>query len=280
MFGYCLTGSIEEHVLLFNRSTGGNGKGTALNTVTGILRDYARVSPIDTFTASHGDRHPTESAMLHGARLVTSRETEEGGRWAESRIKALTGGDAVTARFMRADCFTFAPQFKLVIAGNHRPSLRSVDEAMRRRFHLIPWDQQVSAATKDPQLPDKLRAEWPGILAWMIDGCQEWLEMGRHPPAVVQDATAEYLEAEDSFGAWMEECCARRPGQWASSAELFESWRQWAERTGERAGNAKTFADAMKTRGFIPEKSGHARTRGLAGIMLKPTSHPAAYLAS
>ena len=112
-----------EHALFFGYGTGGNGKGVFLNTLTGIMGGYAAVAPMETFTASPTDRHPTDLAMLRGARLVTAQETEEGRRWAESRIKALTGGDPITARFMRQDFFTFTPQFKLFIAGNHKPGL-------------------------------------------------------------------------------------------------------------------------------------------------------------
>jgi putative DNA primase/helicase len=137
--GYALTGSTREHALAFLYGTGANGKSTLLNAVTGIASDYHRTAPIETFTANNTDRHPTDLAGLRGARLVTATETEEGRRWAESRIKALTGGDRIAARFMRQDFFQYVPQFKLVIAGNHKPGLRSVDKAMRRRFHLIPF---------------------------------------------------------------------------------------------------------------------------------------------
>ena len=100
-------------------------------------------------------------------RVRTSIETEEGRRWAESKIKALTGGDEISARFMRQDFFEFVPAFKLVIAGNHRPGLRSVDEAIRRRFHLIPFNVVIPPHERDEKLGDRLRAEWPGILAWI-----------------------------------------------------------------------------------------------------------------
>ena len=109
------------------------------STVAGILGDYHVSAPVETFVASNQERHPTDLAGLRGARLVTAVETEEGRRWAEAKIKTLTGGDRVRARFMRQDFFEFVPQFKLWIAGNHKPHLRSVDEAIRRRFHLLPF---------------------------------------------------------------------------------------------------------------------------------------------
>jgi len=105
---------------------------------------------------------------------VTATETEEGRQWAESRIKSLTGGDRVSARFMRQDFFEFTPQFKLFIAGNHRPGLRSVDEAIRRRFHLVPFAVTIPAEERDGELTEKLKAEWPGILAWIVAGCLKW----------------------------------------------------------------------------------------------------------
>ena len=113
-----------------------------LNTIARIAGTYAVTASMDTFVASHHDRHSTELAMLHGARLVTASETEEGRSWAESRIKQLTGGDPITARYMREDFFTYRPQFKLTLLGNHKPALRHVDEAVRRRFNIVPFTRQ------------------------------------------------------------------------------------------------------------------------------------------
>jgi putative DNA primase/helicase len=118
----------------------------------------------------------TDLAGLRGARLVTAVETEEGRRWAESRIKSLTGGEKIAARFMRQDFFEYAPQFKPIIAGNHKPGLRSVDEAIRRRFNPIPFTVTIPPEERDETLPEKLKSELPGILAWMITGCTDWLE--------------------------------------------------------------------------------------------------------
>jgi len=185
VLGYALTGLTREHALFFCFGTGANGKSVLLSTVAGILGDYHRTAPIETFTASNGDRHPTDLAMLRGARLVTATETEEGRRWAESRIKSLTGGDTIAARFMRQDFFEYLPAFKLVIAGNHKPGLRSVDEAIRRRFHLIPFSVTIPLDERDGELADKLKTEWPGILAWMVKGCLEWQTGGLRPPQAV-----------------------------------------------------------------------------------------------
>jgi putative DNA primase/helicase len=193
VLGYALTGIVREHALFFGYGTGANGKSVLLSTVAGILGDYHKTAPIETFTASNVDRHPTDLAMLRGARLVTATETEEGRQWAESRIKSLTGGDRVSARFMRQDFFEFMPQFKLVIAGNHKPSLRSVNEAIRRRFNLVPFTVTIPVEERDLNLRDKLKAEWPGILRWLVDGCLAWQREGLSAPAAVRNATSAYL---------------------------------------------------------------------------------------
>jgi putative DNA primase/helicase len=212
MAGYALTGSTREHALFFCYGLGANGKTTFINAITAAAGDYHRAAQIETFTASNHDRHPTELAGLRGARLVTAIETEEGRRWAESRIKTLTGGDKVEARFMRQDFFEYTPQFKLIIAGNHKPGLRSVDEAIRRRFNLIPFTVTIPPGERDETLPAKLNAELPGILAWMIDGCLDWQERGLAPPEIVTEASA---ERPSLLLAWKTILLVRRRLEWA-----------------------------------------------------------------
>jgi putative DNA primase/helicase len=208
-----------------------------------------------------------ELAGLRAARLVTAVETEEGRRWAESKIKMLTGGDKIAARFMRQDFFEFTPQFKLVIAGNHKPGLRSVDEAIRRRFNLLPFTVTIPTQERDEKLTEKLRAEWPGILEWMIDGCIEWQDHKLAAPKAVTDATAAYLEAEDAVAAWIEDCADRDPNAWENSNDLFGSWTTWANKNGEHVGSQKRFAQALETRGltFHRRKDG----RGFYGLSLR-----------
>ena len=224
-------------------------------------------APVETFMATRGDRHLTELAALRGARLVVAPETEAGRHWNESRIKQLTGGDRIAARFMRQDFFTFKPTFKICIVGNHKPSLRTIDEAIRRRMHLVPFSITIPANERDPKLAEKLKAEWPGILAWAVQGCLEWSKVGLNPPQAVREATDDYLTAEDSFATWLEEC-TDLASDWCfeKSADLFASWKAWAERAGENPGTRKRFADTLQARGYAPKRTGTAR--GFEGIRL------------
>jgi putative DNA primase/helicase len=269
--GYALTGDTREHALFFVYGPGGNGKSVFLNALTNILGDYAKTAAMDTFTASKGDKHPTELAMLKGARLVSVSETEEGRAWAESRIKSLTGGDPISARFMRQDFFTFLPTFKLLIVGNHKPVLHNVDEAARRRFNIIPFIQKPTAP--DRQLEQKLRAEYPAILRWMIEGCLDWQKNGLIRPIVVTEATAEYFSEQDSVPHWLEECCETGGRNIAdTTANLFASWSAWAAASGERPGSAKSFNQVLQAQGFEPvrETPGHRGKRGFLRVSVKP----------
>jgi putative DNA primase/helicase len=273
--GYSLTGSTREHALAFLYGTGGNGKSVFLNALSDIMGDYHKAAPIETFTASNSDRHPTELAMLRGGRLVTAVETEEGRRWAESRIKSLTGGDAISARFMRQDFFEFTPQFKLLIAGNHKPGLRSVDEAIRRRFHLVPFTVTIPADQRDPNLSERLKLEWPGILQWMIDGCLEWQREGLCPPEAVSKATAHYLESQDAIAAWLDDACERDPDSWEKKTDLLASWKAWANNAGEEVLSRSRFYDALENRGFTASR--RSLGDGFHGIRLARVNYEASH---
>ena len=267
VFGYCLTGSTQEHALFFLYGTGANGKSVFINVLTAILGDYAANAPMDTFMESRGDRHPTDLAGLRGARLVSATETEQGRRWNESKIKEITGGDAVSARFMRQDFFTFFPHFKLLVAGNHKPAIRNIDEAMRRRLHLVPFTITVPPEKRDKQLQAKLLTERNAILEWGVQGCLAWQREGLIAPESVVNATKEYFEAEDALGRWLEERCMLVSSARSLTTELFSDWKQWSESTGEFVGTQRRFADLLITRG-VQKWRNSSGIRGFQGIGL------------
>ena len=212
-------------------------------------------------------------AGLRGARIVTSIETEQGRRWAESKLKALTGGDKITARFMRQDFFEFIPQFKLLVAGNHKPAIRNVDEAMRRRLHMVPFTITIPPANRDKQLPERLLAERDGILAWAVEGCLAWQRSGLRPPAAVMAATDEYFESEDAFGRWLDERCERGANDSETTAALFADWKTWGESNGEFIGSIKRFAENLTNRGFEAWRDRSSRRfRGLRLLNTTTTS--------
>lgn len=270
--GYCLTGETSEHVLLFLYGTGANGKGVFVNTVSGILGDYAVVAPMDLFMASKHERHPTEIAKLRGARLVVAQETEKGRHWDTVKIKSLTSEDKLTGRFMRQDFFDFKPTYKLIITGNHKPSLRTVDEGMRRRLLLVPFTVQIPPDERDPQLADKLKAEWPAILRWMIDGCLEWVSDGLNVPDIVRNASDEYFNEQDTLGLFLETWAIRDVNAFTPTTALFKVWKLFCEQGNHYVGTERAFSDDLADHGF--ERVRTNRVRGFNGIALRPNDGP------
>ena len=251
--GYCLTGDTREQSLVFAHGDGGNGKGVFLNAISTIFGDYAVAAAMDTFTSSKYERHPTEMAMLHGPRLVTANETEAGKAWAEARIKLISGGDPITARFMRQDNFTFVPQFKLLIAGNHAPTLQNVDHAIVRRFLILPFVTKPN--TPDKELAAKLKKEHGQILAWAIQGCLDWQANGLPRPKAVEVATSAYLNSQDVAKQWFEERCIAHRDSCDTVAHFYADWCSFAKELGEDAGSAKTFGAMMGRHGYASQSA-------------------------
>jgi putative DNA primase/helicase len=254
--GYCLTGCIRDHALFFFFGKGRNGKGTFLNVLQWAYGEYGKVAGMETLTERKQAAHSQELAVLMGARMVTAQETEEGRHWAEARIKALTGGDPITANFMRQNNFTFTPTFKLLIAGNHKPALRSVDPAMKSRMNLIPFTVEIPPAERDGGLADKLRAEGDGIMRWALEGCMEWQRIGLRPPECVRAATDEYLQSEDAIQRWMTDCLDVAPSHRNRRGDLYQNYKAWCDGSGERPLPLKRWQEG-------------AALKGIAGIGLR-----------
>lgn len=270
--GYVLTGETREECFAFVYGPAQTGKSTFIRVISEILGEYHCKASMETFTETRHERHAEELAVLAGARLVTAVETEEGRRWNESRIKALTGRDRIRARFMRENSFEFDPQFKLIIAGNHAPHLRNVDDAMRRRLHIIPFTQPIPMEERDDRLAEKLRSEYPQILAWMVRGALDWQVSKLGRPDQIAQAVDDYLESEDTFGEWLNEATVRDKAARCLSGGAYKAYKQWADGAGEYAMSQKRFVQALKERGFDTTRAGGKRF--ISGLSLRETESP------
>jgi len=168
---------------------------------------------------------------------------------------------------MRQDFFEYKPQFKLIIAGNDRPALKDVDEAMKRRLHLVPFTITIPPEKRDHNLSEKLAQESDAILRWAVEGCLAWQKEGLNPPACVLDATDEYLESQDTLGRWLDEECELDINASAPTEELFQSWKMWTERLSEYTGSVKKFSEDLQKRKFKPSRTSKARV--FLGLRLK-----------
>jgi putative DNA primase/helicase len=261
--GSATIGRVLDHYWVFLWGPGGNGKGVFIDNVVMVLNDYAYVAPMEMFVVTQGERHPTDLASLRAARLVTAQETEEGQQWAEAKLKMLTGGGRITARFMRQDPFEFWPQFNLWFAGQHRPSLKSVDDAHKRRANIVPF--LFKAQKPDRLLSDKLKGEHGGILARMIEGALEYQRDGLNPPLSVIDATRMYMNSQDAIGRWIEDCCVTGGTNWAGAGALHDLYREWCKSNDEPVRSKKAFGTELQNRGFRPDVQNNVRVyRGIA----------------
>lgn len=248
LFGYGMTGSSRDHALSFWFGNGRNGKGTIAHAFRHALGDYGLEVGSELFMETHHDRHLTEIAVLRGARFVAASEIDTGRKWNEARLKRLTGGDPISARYIGKDLFEFEPTHTLLIVGNQKPGLRSVDEAMRARMHLVEFGVTIPEDKRDTGLPAALKAEYGGILAWALAGCQIWQKTGLNPPAAVREATSAYLEAEDSIANWISECCLKSGLVTLSAAH--RSYRTWCEQNSSPFLGRNTFADQLEAHGY------------------------------
>ena len=256
MVGYGLTGDVSEQVLFFLHGSGANGKSTFMGALFDALgNDYAIQAAPDLLIAKNGERHPTELADLQGKRIVASIEVEDGRRMAEGLVKQLTGGDRLKARYMREDFFQFSPTHKLFLIANHKPVIRGTDYAIWRRIRLIPFDVSIPDNERDPKLPEKLRAESSGILAWAVRGCLEWQRGGLAAPQEVMAATEAYRQESDTLGAFLADCTVTVSDARTKAGVLYAAYQKWAVTAGLQPMNQMRFGSALTERGIMRDKN-------------------------
>ncbi|MFJ9694903.1 phage/plasmid primase, P4 family [Kitasatospora sp. NPDC101183] len=259
LVGYGITGSVSEQCFAFHHGGGKNGKSVYLDVLSHTFRGIVQATEFTTFEqrTAVGQANP-ELARLRGARLVTASETEKYSRLAEALIKQLTGGDAVTVRFLHQNPFTYVPSFLLQVAGNYKPAILSQDYGIWRRVKLIPWEAEFRGSKADTALPVKLKAEAEGILAWAVDGAAEWYAHGLEEPSTVQAATTDYRESEDRLAEFIAASLVVEQGARVAPMQLRRAYADWAEDAGlsrKEVLSGWALGVEMESRGFRKRKS-------------------------
>lgn len=270
--GYSLTGDTSEQCLQLLHGAGANGKSTFLEVMQALCGDYGVQADFATFLdgrAAEGPRN--DVARLAGARMVRTSEVGEGKRFNEALVKALTGSETISARFLYSEAFEFVPTFKLWFAANHKPVIRGQDHAIWRRVRLVPFDVQFDGARRDQRMKEKLLAELPGILAWAVAGALAWRRDGLQAPADVVAATEEYRRDSDVIGAFLEDCCDVGRGLEIEASVLYKAYRQWAKDGGEHELSQTAFGRRLEERGFGVRKSG---VKYRVGLRLQSAPQP------
>jgi putative DNA primase/helicase len=269
LFGHALLGKVVEHVLAVLYGSGGNGKTTLVETITKVFGDYARPVDPGLLLARDSDSHPTGVAALFGVRMAVTHETDAGRRFSEGTVKQLTGGDKITARYMRQDFFDFDPSHSIFMHTNHKPVVRGTDEGIWRRLPFVPFSVVIPERERDGELKYRLALEADGVLTWLVAGYQQWQERGLAAPEPVTAATAAFRSESDMLGLFLSERCRVGAGAYATvqSSVLFAAWLDWCKRENIDAGHQTKFSRDMLDRGYEKTKDGNGR-RVWSGIML------------
>ena len=235
------------HVLV---GDGGTGKSVFLNAIAAALGDYAASADARVFSGRN-DEHPAALASIATSRFVQVPELASGS-WREGTLKAISGGDTLSVRWMRGNPYQVKPQCTLWIASNEPPALRVVDNAMKRRIRIWPF---VNAPEEpDPTLPARLQAESMRslVLQWVLEGATKYAALGDMLPMcdAVQDATAEYFDTVDTIGAWMQAVTKRSaiPEYDSTAKELYASYTTWCEGEGYKAIARRSWGISMTRR--------------------------------
>lgn len=255
-FGYSLTGSVREQVFFILHGVGRNGKSTLLNVLLQLLGKSLGVKAAPgVLMAKSGSSHPTELAMLCGVRVAVCIETNDRRSFDEALVKELTGGDRITARYMRKDFFEFDPTHKLWLATNHKPIVTGNDLGIWRRIRLIPFNVVIPDDQVDKRLAEKLEAELPGILTWAVEGCLAWQSDGLEPPQSVVSATGQYREEMDKIGNFISECCVIDKRAQVKVDDLYKAYSEWCDDAGERAESKRKLTLSLVERGFKSKRT-------------------------
>lgn len=274
VLGYTLTGDISEQAMWILYGIGNNGKSVLVDVLMRMLGDYAVVVAPDTLLVKRGnDNIPNDVARLHGARLVTCGEPEDGRALKEGLVKSVTGGDRITARYLRKEFFDFYPQFKLFLVTNHKPHIRGDDVGIWRRLRLVGFDWSVPAEKRDKHLTTHLLAERSGILNWLLEGCLEWQRSALAEPEKVRKATAQYRHDEDDVRQFVRECCMKAEGKTTRIKYLHEAYKAWCADEGRIPKGKTKLGERLHELGYPKQARDSTGNTVFHGIRLAGDAH-------
>ncbi len=269
--GYTLLGKTDEEILIMIHGPGGSGKSTFVEAIRSVLGSLAKTADFASFLKSNNSAIRNDIARLRGARLVTSVEVDEGSELAAAMVKQVTGGDTISARYLYKEPIEFKPSFTLFMVTNDLPEIDGTDSGLDRRIMTVPFVHAVPSEKRDPALKAFLTdpdLAGPAILAWAVAGCLAYQQQeGLGTCEAVEAASREYRESTDAVGRFIEDCCVVGPGEWESSANLYQAYRDWAGNNGELPILVvKALAGRLKKKGMEPAKRGGKR--GWSGLSL------------
>jgi putative DNA primase/helicase len=267
--GYSAVGRSNEQKFFTLVGSGANGKSTYMGLIMDALGGYAVKGPLSLLAEQSPDRPRNDLAALSGARLVSISETPENLRIDEAIVKAVTGQDVISARFLNREFFQFRPCFTPVLDTNHSPRPRDHGEGIWRRLVIVPWPVMIPAEQRNKNLRENLLEELPGILAWIIEGAKAYLKSGLPDLPRLTEATQSLRDSCDDLGRWLEACVERGPEYHVQSSVLYESFRAWCRVEGSTYSvSQQKFSQRLREKGFKVEKR-HGGLKIWDGLQLR-----------
>lgn len=255
--GYTLIGQVKEHIIPFALGSGGNGKGVLIETMAGILGEYAGPVNPNLLMKQYGTQHPTELTTLDGLRMAVSSEINPSAKFDEARVNLLTGGDKINARGMGQDEYSFEPTHQLWLSGNHQPAVEGGGgNGFWRRLRVIPFNHTVPEERADTSLKEKFTGELaPAILAWMIEGAVAYYTEGglaSAEPQQVKQATEEYQKDTQTVARFLEEeCIVGNPDDTVPCRKLIDRYKAFCEDMGAVALKGKKLGSELRAAGVL-----------------------------
>lgn len=268
--GYILTGKTYEQCLYLLYGSGNNGKSVTVNTIVSLLGEYSTATMAESFLKKRyeGGGINNDIAKMEGSRCVSVGEGIRGRSLNDDLVKALTGGDIISARFLRQEFSSFIPTFKILWSTNHLPIIGDQSISIWRRIKVIKFDVNIPADIVDPQIESKLKEELPGILQWAIDGCLKWQEKTLKPePKVVTEAGGEYKNEEDPLRDFLQDLTVAGPNMEVQVTALYKAYQDHCEKAGERPLSNKRFGGLVTERGMKREKKKGQRVYTGIGLL-------------
>ncbi|MBA4129895.1 MAG: hypothetical protein C0519_00565 [Hyphomicrobium sp.] len=272
--GYSITGSVSEQVFFILHGQGENGKSKLINTICDIVGDYGTITPFDIFQSTGGSNLRGHVAIgdLKGIRFAVASEAGNE-KWDEKVVKTATGGDKLRGAKLYCDYFDFDPTHHLYFLTNRLPAFKDGSHGFKRRIRVVPFMVIFSGEKRDKNIADRFDPE--GVFSWLVEGALRYHEIGLDDtPAIMQEATEDYIMANDTLGVFISDCLVRDIRSQIGASEMYDLYLQWCETSDISPDNKNFFPQNMEERGVARKRTNKGQVYTGYRIKLAEVTQP------
>ena len=259
--GQMLLGITNKDKFIILIGDGLNGKSVFIDIIVNLLGDYAEQTDADVFTENRGNKDYFKAELV-GKRIVAMNESSRGDKLDSSMVKSCVRSGKIVARSPYMKPITYQPMFTPVLSTNNLPYIEQ-DPAVWERLLIIPFDYVVPKDKRDDKLKENLiKEEAQGILNWMIEGAQDFLEQGLNIPEIIVQKQAEYRLKSDRVAQFLSDCCGESVSikeslpLRAGFNEIFSGYKIWCSFNNYLALGSSALKDELRKKGLKVGKAG------------------------